>query len=53
MCDVAGGRALDRLGGLIILPNLTKLRIPAYRFIADTPWVLRSMVERERAQTAI
>ncbi len=25
----AGGRALDRLGGLNTLPNLTKLRIPA------------------------
>ncbi len=25
----AGGRALDGLGGFIVLPNLTKLRIPA------------------------
>ena len=48
----AGGRALDGLGGSTGLPNLTKLRIPASMSVADRPWVLRSVVERETAQTA-
>ena len=47
-----GGRALDGLGGLTDLPNLTKLRIPMSKSIADRQWVLRSIVERETAQTA-
>ena len=37
---VVGGRALDRLGGFIILPNLTKLRIPTINYTADTLRVL-------------
>ena len=46
-----GGRALDGLGGPKDLPNLTKLRIPKSMSIADRQWVLRSIVERETAQT--
>ncbi len=45
-----GGRALDGLGGQA-LPNLTKLRIPGSISLADRQWVLRSIVERETAQT--
>ncbi len=47
-----GGRALDRLGGPTGLPNLTKLRIPMSMSAADRLRVLRSVVERETAQTA-
>ncbi len=46
-----GGRALDGLGGPKALPNLTKLRIPGSISLADRQWVLRSIVERETAQT--
>ena len=48
----AGGRALDGLGGLTGLPNLTKLRIPVSAIVADSLRVLRSVDERETAQTA-
>lgn len=37
---VVGGRALDRLGGLTVLPNLTKLRIPIINYTTDTLRVL-------------
>ncbi len=47
-----GGRALDGLGGPKDLPNLTKLRIPMEYNTADSLWVLRSIDERETAQTA-
>ena len=47
-----GGRALDGLGGPKGLPNLTKLRIPRSMSAADRRRVLRSVVERETAQTA-
>ena len=47
-----GGRALDGLGGPKDLPNLTKLRIPEKYSPADRRRVLRSVVERETAQTA-
>ena len=47
-----GGRALDGIGGLSDLPNLTKLRIPKGFCAADTRRVLRSVVERETALTA-
>ena len=46
-----GGRALDGLGGPKALPNLTKLRIPRKYSVADRRRVLRSVVERETAQT--
>ena len=46
-----GGRALDGLGGPKGLPNLTKLRIPVACSVADRRRVLRSVVERETAQT--
>ena len=46
-----GGRALDGLGGPKDLPNLTKLRIPRSIVAADRRRVLRSVVERETAQT--
>ena len=46
-----GGRALDGLGGPKGLPNLTKLRIPGSVGAADRRRVLRSVVERETAQT--
>ena len=47
-----GGRALDGLGDPKDLPNPTKLRIPRSMSAADRQWVLRSIVERETAQTA-
>ena len=47
-----GGRALDGLGGPKGLPNPTKLRIPGSESRADRRRVLRSVVERETAQTA-
>lgn len=37
---VVGGRALDRLGGFTVLPNLTKLRIPTINYTAGTLRVL-------------
>ena len=53
MLDDIRGRALNGLGGFIILPNPIKLRILIYSFTADTPWVLISVVERETAQIAV
>ena len=52
MMFTPGGRALDGLGDPKGLPNLTKLRIPGSIVVADRQWVLRSIVERETAQTA-
>ena len=46
-----GGRALDGLGGFKLLPNLTKLRIPASAFSADTRQELTSVVKREKTLT--
>ena len=37
--------------GLTSLPNHIKLRIPISRSVAVRLWMLRSIVERERAQT--
>ena len=47
-----GGRALDGLGVFTGLPNPTKLRMPMIVTPADSPRVIRSTDERERAQTA-
>ena len=46
-----GGRALDGLGGLNHLPNLTKLRIPKSASLADTRQELTSVVKREKTLT--
>ena len=48
-----GGRALSRLGGPKDLPNLNKLQIPMSSSMAGRQRVLRSVVERETAQTAV
>ena len=48
-----GGRALNKLGGSTNLLNLIKLRMPVSINVADRLWVLRSIVKREKAQTAI
>ena len=47
-----GGRALDGLGVLTELPNLTKLRIPLTFIMGVRLWEISSVVEREIAQTA-
>ena len=46
-----GGRALFRLGGCRSLLNRGKLRIPISVTVGDTRRVIRSVVERETAQT--
>jgi hypothetical protein len=47
-----GGRALDGLGVLTGLPNLTKLRIPLTAIAGVRLRELSSVVERETAQIA-
>ncbi len=45
------GYSTDLARGPTSLPNHIKLRIPRSRSLAVRLWMLRSMVERERAQT--
>ena len=49
--NTSGGRALDGLGGLTVLPNPTKLRIPESNVAGVTRRVLTSVVERETTRT--